>query len=82
MINKVIDFLLNKIGYIIALTVGIFFKDIINKDYIIYIIGGALLLLIIVWFLKQCLTQKEISKTPLNNNSAHNLNLLLKKSTK
>lgn len=79
MINKVIDFLLNKIGYIIALTVGIFFKDIINKDYIIYIIGGALLLLIIVWFLKQCLTQKEISKTPLNNNSAHNLNLLLKK---
>ena len=33
MINKVIDFLLNKIGYIIALTVGIFFKDIINKDY-------------------------------------------------
>jgi len=78
MLKKIIDFLEDKIGYLIVLTVGIFFKDIINKDLIKYIIGGATLLFIIIVIVKHYLSMKEISKTPLNNNSARKLNSLLK----
>lgn len=79
MFKKVVDFLENKIGYLVALTVGIFFEEILNKVWIMYILGVTSSLFIILLVVKYYLSQKEIFKTPLNNNSARKLNLFLRK---